>query len=101
MERQEIILRAIPGLSEEDIKKYTEIYQDLVDRGLTLDKVSRESSKSSGYSMDSYKGVLKTEYKGTLSPLQISMLCDNGFSHFGGTSTLYKNGSYSVMIYKD
>ena len=33
-----------------------------------------------------------------LSELELSMICDDGFSHFGGSSTIYSDNTFKVEI---
>ena len=49
------------------------------------------------YSRCTYEGVIKEGV--TLSELELSMILDSGFSHFGGSSTIYSDRSFKVVIH--
>jgi hypothetical protein len=36
-----------------------------------------------------------------LTELELSMICDDGFSHFGGSSAIYLDRTFKVVIYTD
>lgn len=36
-----------------------------------------------------------------ISELELSMLLDRGFSHFGGSSSISSDGKFTVTIYTD
>lgn len=60
---------------------------------------NEECSRHSGYAKVTYTGKLK-EYV-ELTELELSMICDNGYSHFGGSSFIDRDRGFSVTIYTD
>ncbi|WP_336761342.1 hypothetical protein [Paenibacillus sp. USHLN196] len=53
----------------------------------------------SGYAQKTYRGQLKQGVE--ISELELSMLLDRGFSHFGGSSSISSDGKFTVVIYTD
>lgn len=51
------------------------------------------------YARDVYRGKLKADIE--ITELELSMICDNGYSYFGGSSTIYKDRTFSVEIWTD
>lgn len=54
--------------------------------------------RKSGYAQVTYRGTLKEDVE--LTELELSMICDNGYGHFGGSSSIYKR-DFTVVIYVD
>jgi hypothetical protein len=96
---------AIVAHTDKSLKKYEEVFKDLQDK-----------LKDRGYSLNISQcaddvmvrhGYANTEYRGTLSPdldaltdLQVAMLCDGGYSWFGGECR--KTGlNFYVKVYTD
>ena len=90
-----------PELKEE----YDKIYKSLKDRlpagkygGFAIDKIFDDYRDVSSYARRTKTGKIKDGI--TLSELELSMVCDGGYSHFGGSSSI--NGrSFKVVIYTD
>lgn len=62
-------------------------------------QVFEEHQNSSGYAKNTHTGKLK---KGVaLSELELAMICDAGYSFFGGTSSLNGDGTFTVVIWTD
>jgi len=53
----------------------------------------------SGYAHCIHTGKIKESIE--LNELELSMICDNGFSHFGGYSNISSDGKFTVKIYTD
>lgn len=87
--------------------EYKEIFQNLKEKygvgqykNLRLaDFCEGEYTKTGGYANAVYRGKLKEGVQ--LTELELSMICDNGYSHFGGSSVIGKDGTFSVTIYTD
>lgn len=99
-------LRAIPTLTQEEIAEYSKIMESLKNtygvgefKSLRLDTIAEKHNLEKGYATNKYRGQLKEDIK--ISPLELSMMCDNGFSHFGGSSSISSDGSFYVEIYID
>lgn len=97
--------------TEETAKQYAEIWDDLKnklrERGYIDDKHKNPSIYNcsddvrckSGYANCQYTGTLKPDLE-DLTSLQVAMLCDGGYSWFGGNHS--KNGlKFSVKVYTD
>lgn len=94
-------LKSIVGLSQEDIGENNAIYLSLRERGL-LDFDNAFEGRvymHSGYGTNTYQGKVKDGV--TLTELEIAMICDRGFSWFGGDSRLNPDGTFYVTIYFD
>jgi hypothetical protein len=52
------------------------------------------------YARAIYTGTLTEETK-DLTPWEVAVLCDGGFSWFGGSANIYSNGHFEVNIYTD
>ena len=99
-------LQAIGELSESAKIEYRKIVADLKVfygsgkfNSFNRNQIFDEYEYQSKYSRAVHKGKLKEGM--TLTELEVSMICDNGFSHFGGSSTIYKDGTFQVDIYTD
>lgn len=97
--------------TEESERQYKEIWEDLKaklkERGYIDDKHKNPSIYNcsddvrckNGYANNQYTGTLKPDLK-DLTSLQVAMLCDGGYSWFGGSCG--KNGlKFSVKVYTD
>lgn len=60
--------------------------------------IEHHSNKSS-YARNTHTGRIKDGIE--LTELELSMVCDNGFSHFGGSSVLRSDRYFVVEIYTD
>ena len=99
-------LQAIGGLSESAKIEYRKIVADLKEKygsgkfnSFNCNQIFDEYEYQSKHARAVHKGKLKEGM--TLTELEVSMICDNGFSHFGGSSTIYKDGTFQVDIYTD
>lgn len=84
--------------------EYQSIYQGLAKyknnhNYFKHNEIFESISSESGYAKKTYRGKLKDGLE--LTELELSMICDNGFSHFGGSSSIGKDGSFTVVIYTD
>jgi hypothetical protein len=107
-------LRAICGHSEESEKEYKNVFENLKKKlfergisksedsfpGLTACCEKGEYSSTKGYAQKGYDGYLKKELL-DLSELEVAMICDGGYSWFGGSSKIDENGRFHVTIYID
>jgi hypothetical protein len=53
----------------------------------------------SKYAENVHTGKIKEGIE--LTELELSMICDGGFSHFGGSSSIYGDRTFTVTIYTD
>ena len=53
----------------------------------------------STYARRTHTGKIKDGIE--LTELELSMICDNGFSHFGGSSNINSDKTFTVVIYTD
>lgn len=104
-------MRSITSHTEESEKQYREAWEDLKaklkERGY-IDDVRKSPSiraccdsivVTSGYANCTYSGTLKPDLN-DLTSLQVAMLCDGGYSWFGGNCS--KDGlKFSVKVYTD
>lgn len=51
------------------------------------------------YAHTTYVGKIKDDVE--LTELELSMICDNGYMHFGGKSTIRPDKTFEVVIYTD
>lgn len=87
--------------------EYNEIFQNLKEKYgkgkfkiLNLsDFCEGDYERTSGYARATYRGKLKEDVQ--LTELELSMICDNGYSHFGGSSNIGKDKTFTVAIYTD
>lgn len=97
--------------TEESGKRYQEAWEDLktklTERGYINEKQTCPSihncnddlTRKSGYAHCQYLGKLKPDLE-DLTDLQVAMLCDGGYSWFGGNCE--KNGlHFNVKVYTD
>lgn len=97
--------------TEESKKRYEAIWDDLKakleQRGYIDEKhkypsiynCSENLKRQSGYANSQYSGTLKPDLN-DLTDLQVAMLCDGGYSWFGGQCS--KNGlKFNVKVYTD
>lgn len=62
-------------------------------------KVFSEFTSQPGHAHCMYSGVLGEEIE--LTELELAMICDGGYSFFGGFSTIHSDGTFVVKIYTD
>lgn len=90
-----------PELSQE----YKFIFESLKQRlpynngRFIFDKIFESLQTYTSYARKTYIGRLKSSIK--LTELELAMVLDNGYAHFGGESILNKDGSFKVVIYTD
>ena len=85
---------------EEVLKNLREKYGKGEFKSLYLaDFCDGDYSRVSGYAKVTYSGKLKDDVE--LTALELSMICDDGYSHFGGRSNIYDDKKFTVMIYTD
>ena len=95
---------AICSHTEESKREYQKKYDELQviwkERGYkNYNDACVAITKKSGYAKCTYTGTLKDDLD-CLSALQVAMLCDGGFSWFGGGCS--KDGlKFTVVIYTD
>ena len=106
-------LRCIWDIENDEnlLLKYREILKNLKDRYGTGDSKnfhkydSQENSLfedykcTPGYAHCIHTGKIKEGIN--LNELELSMICDDGFSYFGGYSNISSNGTFTVKIYTD
>lgn len=98
-------LACIFEIDGDEEKKYRKICDDLVKKfGCknlydVCHKTLEEHSILSRYAMNVHTGKIKDGIQ--LTELELSMICDGGFSHFGGSSNIYADGTFRVEIYTD
>ncbi|OPH61885.1 hypothetical protein BC351_01185 [Paenibacillus ferrarius] len=90
-------------------KQYTDTYEKLKERYRKTNEngynffpkkeLIGDYTCESGYARNTYRGRIPEGVE--LNELELSMICDDGFSHFGGSSSIYKDGTYTVVIYID
>lgn len=97
--------------TEKSEKQYKEIWEDLKaklrERGYIDEKYKYPSIYRCSSDVSSRLGYANCQYTGTLhsdlddlTSLQVAMLCDGGYSWFGGNCS--KNGlKFSVKVYTD
>lgn len=64
--------------------------------------IFEKHNDTSKYAKRVHVGIVREEYRERLNALEVSMLVDGGYSHFGG-STSYNPGTgwFSITIYTD
>ena len=93
-------LNPITGLTEGQWQENQAIYESLGERGLlNPSKAFATFNRSSSYARHNFSGKLAEGVE--LTELEIAMICDNGFSWFGGSSTLKPDGTFHVTVYFD
>lgn len=104
-------LKCILELDDEKIKEYNSIFENLKEKyGVGEYKnfikntdcensLFEEYRIESKYSRKIYTGKIKEGIE--LTELELSMICDNGFSYFGGSSIIRKDRTFRVEIFID
>lgn len=97
-------LTSITRLTEEQYERNCTIYKKLHEKypgihGTNSKYFSRFTSRP-GYAHYMYEGQM-TDALVDITPLELSMVCDGGFSYFGGSVTINPSGSFTVKIYID
>jgi hypothetical protein len=93
------------GKNEDTQKLYSDTWNNLKtkyanEKGyIKRDMIFDDLKTSSGYARSTYSGKIRQGIK--LNELELSMICDNGYSHFGRSSSIGQDGSFSVTIYTD
>lgn len=99
-------LRSIVELQRD--KQTLERYQGVFDAlkktygssvGFKRDKIFTKHKVSRRRGCNEHSGYLKEGVE--LDALQLSMICDNGFSHHGGSAFIADDGYFKVTIYTD
>lgn len=93
-------LRPIVTHSDASMEEYNKVWLCLEEKikPTRISTVAQVTMRH-GYAKKEYNGTLAPEY-GDLTELEIAMLCDRGFSWFGGTC--YKTGlNFNATIYID
>lgn len=67
--------------------------------GFNRDKIFAKHKVSRKRGRNEHTGYLKEDVE--LDALQLSMICDNGFSHHGGSAFIADDGYFKVTIYTD
>ncbi len=62
-------------------------------------QVFEEHHDMPSYARNTHTGKIKDGVK--LSELEVAMICDGGYSHFGGSSVIGTDGTFRVVIYTD
>lgn len=93
VEKDELLLSSYSD-TYRGLKKYRNEYGSFK-RGELFDEIF----SSSGYARKTYRGKIKDNIE--LTELELSMICDSGYSHFGGSSKINTNKTFSVTIYTD
>ena len=91
-------LKSVIDLTEAEVSDYAVAFQNIKD--LTLELVAPKCKGNYRVGRCEYYGVLLTKYK-YLTPIELAMICDGGFNHFGGNSNINPDGSFGVTIYTD
>jgi hypothetical protein len=89
--------------------EYQEVYSNLKKKYLKTDEhgisffplreMFEDYQINPSYAQTTYTGRIKDGIE--LTELELSMICDNGFSHFGGSSTIHPDRTFVVEIYTD
>jgi len=88
-------------------ERYRNIYASLKSRMPTVGEYNQfeksaifeDYSNKSSYARNTHTGKIKAGIE--IDELELSMICDDGFSHFGGSSSIDKDGNFTVVIYTD
>lgn len=101
-------LKAVVELSVEEQSVYKALHENLVKKltNGSLRVYAGIATTRRTYSTAEYQGVIPPqtiELLGRMpSDLEVSMMCDNGFSHFGGNCHVdQETGKYVCTIYTD
>ena len=100
-------LIAIPDLERnpEKLEEYKNIFSQLKEKlgnediRIYREKLLSRCDWTPSYARATYTGKIKEGIE--LTELELSMICDNGFSHFGGNSVINPDRTFKVIIYKD
>jgi len=84
-----------PQIKEELLKRFG--VRSLGDIGLKT--ICDTYSVEHQYARNVYRGVLKEGVE--VSEIELAMICDGGYSFFGGHSTILKDRTFVVEIYID
>ena len=86
--------------------EYEKIQDDLKDKygtgefnSFRKDELFEDYKDVSSYARRTHTGKIKDGME--LTELEVSMICDGGYSHFGGSSTIYSDKTFKVEIYTD
>ncbi|MFS0822140.1 hypothetical protein [Bacillus sp. 1P02SD] len=66
---------------------------------VSLEKICKSYHVKNGYGTNTYTGVLREGVE--VSELELAMICDNGYSFFGGSSRINEDRSFQVEIWFD
>lgn len=66
---------------------------------LKLADICESQNKHSGYGTHTYTGVLKEDIE--VSELELAIICDSGYSFFGGSSKIDSSRNFKVEIWFD
>ena len=80
-------------------KEYNNTYNNLLKRLKDKDSIYEKYDVITSYARKTHVGKLKGEVE--ISELELSMLCDGGFHHYGGKSIINDDGTFEVAIYTD
>jgi hypothetical protein len=69
-------------------------------KGMTHEQMFSNFDISRTYARATYTGFL-TEITKDLTAWELAVVCDGGFSWFGGSSHISSNGFFTVVIYTD
>ena len=67
--------------------------------GFDYDRIFKTKRISHGYAQNTHSGTLNEGIE--LTELELSMIVDNGYSYFGGSSIIGEGGLFKVIIYTD
>lgn len=98
-------LKAICDLTEEERLRYRKVAKNLEEKLGSLSTTHLTNvTRVSGYANASYTGTIPAEIEVKLgkpiTAFEVSMLCDGGFSHFGGYCNI-TGDSFTCKIYTD
>lgn len=92
--------------TEKGVNDYPKVKESLLKRfgvksmyDIRLNNFCEDYSKDSGYGTHVYYGKLKDDVK--VSELELAMICDNGYSFFGGSSVIDADKKFKVEIWFD
>ena len=80
-------------------RKYNNIYNNLLKTLKGKGSIYEEYDVITSYARKTHVGKIKNGIN--ISELELSMLCDGGFYHYGGKSTINEDGTFEVIIYTD
>lgn len=94
-----MILTACCALSEDGIAQCRDINRNTQEKYISIDAITETYTTTRGYGCKTVVGKLKEGID--INELELSMLVDNGFWYFGGTSIIYPDKSFCVTVYID